>query len=301
MNEMVRCGGCGIRYRSRHEKCPKCRARDPQEVAAQEPAPPAPAPAGGADRRRQIVLGVCGSLLLVALVGGWMFVAPQTDTASAATTLSAPMSRVLKGDNQASLKVPVRVPAEVAFIDSPAAGRRDYAAGNLDGALARFKDQMAAQPKNAEPYSNAGQILVKIGRPGEAVSLLEKAAELDPGRWAYRFNLARAEGLLGNWDKAAFNYAEAVALFPGDYATLFNLGQALHRAGREEEAVGRYREAIKQKPDDASFYLALAVSEDKLGHAAEAASAYRQFASLEPTARQAEAVLSRAKTLEERK
>ena len=104
---------------------------------------------------------------------------------------------------------------------------------------------------------------------------------------------------MGEWDKAALDYAEASKLFPNDYATLFNLGQALHRAGREEEAVAQYRQAIQLKPGDASFYLALATSEDKLGHAADAAAAYRHYLSMEPASRHATAIAARATKLEE--
>jgi tetratricopeptide (TPR) repeat protein len=190
------------------------------------------------------------------------------------------------------------VPSEIAFVDSPAAGHREYDTGSYDAALDHFRAQMEERPSDAEPHSNAGQVLVRLGRTNEALPLLQKAADLDPARWAYRFNLARAEGLLGHWDKAAADYAEAAKLFPGDYATLFNLGQALHRAGREEEAVAQYRQAIEQNPDDSSFYLALGVSEEKLGHHAEAAAAYRHFVSMEPSARQAVAVTARATQLE---
>jgi tetratricopeptide (TPR) repeat protein len=190
-----------------------------------------------------------------------------------------------------------QVPTVIPFVDSPAAGRRDYLTGNYEEALRQFRAQIASEPMNAEPYSNAGQVLVRLGQTREALPLLSKAVDLDPARWAYRFNLARAEGLMGQWDKAAQDYAEASKLFPSDYATLFNLGQALHRAGREDEAVAQYRQAIQLKPEDASFYLALATSEEKLGHAPEAAAAYRRYVSMEPASRHATAITARADQL----
>jgi tetratricopeptide (TPR) repeat protein len=296
MTEAVRCGRCGVRYDGRHEKCPRCGGRSPRPIEAR------------AARREHSPLAARQRLAVAAAVGagaacvalGWIYLVPAASvTATAASSATpAPLVRFLKGDDGSSLKPASRVPTEVAFLDSPAAGRREYDGGNFESALQQFQAQMGAQPANAEPYSNAGQVLVRLGRTTEAVPLLQKAVELDPDRWAYRFNLARAEGLLGQWDKAALDYDEAAKLFPGDYATLFNLGQALHRAGREEEAVAQYRQAIQLKPGDASFYLALAASEDKLGRASEAAEAYRRFLSMEPSARHAEAIAARAKTLE---
>ena len=70
----------------------------------------------------------------------------------------------------------------------------------------------------------------KTGTGQRVYSRAQVELILDPSRWAYRFNLARAEGLMGEWDKAALDYAEASKLFPNDYATLFNLGQALRLA-----------------------------------------------------------------------
>jgi tetratricopeptide (TPR) repeat protein len=298
MTEAVRCGRCGVRYDGRHVKCPRCGAKDP-EIIEVAPSVGVSAQQGS---RRGLAIAAAIVLAAVAVPAGWLWTTSGTiasTTASAsAPSASAPPTRLFRNDDRTSLKPASRVPSEIPFIDSPAAGRREYAEGDYESALRLFESQVAAQPSNAEPYSNAGQVLVRLGRTTEAVPLLRKAAELDPNRWAYRFNLARAEGLLGQWDNAVQDYAEAAKLFPGDYATLFNLGQALHRAGREEDAVARYQQAIRQKPDDSSFYLALGISEEKLGHAAEAAAAYRRFVSMDPSARHAKAVAARAEQLE---
>jgi len=252
--------------------------------------------------RRSLAIMAAIVLAAVAVPAGWLWTTSGTNASTtaiaSAPTASTPPTRLFRNDDGASLKPAARVPSEIPFIDSPAAGRREYAEGDYDAALRLFQSQVDAQPSNAEPYSNAGQVLVRLGRTTEAVPFLKKAAELDPGRWAYRFNLARAEGLLGQWDKAAQDYTEAARLFPNDYATLFNLGQALHRSGREDEAVAQYQQAIQQKPDDSSFYLALGISEEKLGHRAEAAAAYRRFVSMDPSARHAKAIAARADQLE---
>ena len=245
-----------------------------------------------------VTVGMCAVAIVAAL--GWPLIT-SSSTSAAASVASAPAPtpiRLFRTNDAAALRPAAKVPTEVPFVDSPAAGRRDYAEGDYENALRQFRMQIELEPANAEPYSNAGQVLVRMGQTTEAMPLLQKAVELDPERWAYRFNLARAEGLMGQWDKAALDYAEASKLFPNDYATLFNLGQALHRAGREEEAVAQYRQAIQQRPEDPTFYLALGASEDKLGHASEAAAAYRQYVSMDPSARHAAAITARASTLD---
>lgn len=251
-----------------------------------------------ADRRVHLIGGALSLALLAIPSGIWM--ASGTTAAISATSEAepSPLARAFKRETPRRLIGTPVVANEIAFLDSPAAGRREYDAGDYEAALAHFREQMAANPQDAEAHSNAGQVLIRLGRATEALPLLRDASELDPSRWAYRFNLARAEGLLGQWDKAAEDYAAASKLYPGDYATLFNFGQALHRAGREEEAVAQYRLAIQQKPDDSSFYLALGTSEEKLGHRAEAAAAYRRFVEMDPSARQSEAVTAKVKQLE---
>jgi tetratricopeptide (TPR) repeat protein len=190
------------------------------------------------------------------------------------------------------------VAANIPALDPPAAGRVEYHGGNYEAALAHFRGRLEQNPDDAESLSNAGQVLVRLGRPAEALPLLSRAAELDPARWAYRFNLARAEGLLGQWERAAEDYVAAEGLFPNDYATIFNRAQALHMLGREQDAAAQYRRAIELKPDDPTFYLALGMSEEKLGRRAEAAAAYRRFLSLSPSDPQSEKVEARAKALE---
>lgn len=298
MTEAVRCGRCGVLYDGRREKCPRCGGRVPRPIEARGNGP---RPGSKLGPGRVLAVAAALGVVLVAVGGGvWAVSAANDAAASIAAAPPSPLARAFKGDGPRRMIGTPRVPTEIAFLDSPAAGRREYDGGNHEQALTHFRAQIENNPGDAEAHSNAGQVLIRLGRADEALPLLQEAADLDPNRWAYRFNLARAEGLLGRWDKAAQDYTEAARLFPGDYATLFNLGQALHRAGREEEAVAQYRLAIEQKPDDSSFYLALAASEEKLGHAAEAAAAYRRFVEMDPAARQADAVAARAAQLEKK-
>jgi tetratricopeptide (TPR) repeat protein len=216
---------------------------------------------------------------------------------ASASAAPSPLARAFQKEPRGTMG-PARVRADLPFIDSDAAGRQEYDTGDFETALAEFKAQMERDPGDAAARSNAGQVLIRMGRTEEALPFLQEACDLDPSRWAYRFNLARAQGLLGRWASAVEDYGKAATLFPGDYATLFNFAQALHRAGREEEAVAQYRQAIDRKGDDATFYLALGISEEKLGHAAEAATAYRRFVTMDPSAKEAAAVTARARRLE---
>lgn len=311
MSGAVKCGRCGIRYHSRYQKCPRCRARDPRPIeAAAQPRHAAPDPQGRRRPRRQADAGSSGrpatraSLASVAAAGillltGWVW-GPgfSASVASTPTAAASPLAALMKASQPRRTAPRVeRVPAELPFIDAAPAGTLAYSRGELEQALEMFERQILDRPSDAESHSNAAQVLIRLGRPLDALPLLERAVSLDEGRWAYRFNLARCRGLLGDWNGAAVDYREAARLFPGDYATLFNLAQALHRAGQDDAAVGHYREAIAVRPEDATFHLALGTSEERLGHAAQAAAAYRRFLELTPGADEAAAVQARAERL----
>jgi len=292
MTEAVRCGRCGARYGAQRAKCPKCGGSVPRPIQA------ASAPRVGRGTAA-VAGGVAAFAVLVGALWYWGLRQPNLiDTEpSGASPLGAALLR--PSDRQAVVPPPgsASVPAVTPFRESAAEGRQAYAEGNLEEALARFRERIAQSPSDAESLSNAGQVLVRLGRPAEAQPLLAKAVALDPDRWAYRFNLARVFGLLGDWVRAAQEYQEAARVFPDDYATLFNLGQALHRAGQEEAAVAEYRRAVELNPGDATFHLALGISLEKLGRSADAVAAYRRFLEIDPSAREAPAVTARVSQL----
>ncbi|HSK08579.1 MAG TPA: tetratricopeptide repeat protein [Vicinamibacterales bacterium] len=265
-----------------------------------------PGPADSAAVRLAKKGGLAGSVFAVAasavilLLTGTVWGPPSSQNASASPppASSGALAALVRAGQPRNVAVVRQVPRELPFLDPATEGRVAYSGGELEQALRKFEEQIASLPSDAASHSNAGQILVRLGRPADALPFLQKAVALDENRWAYRFNLARCQALIGNWQQAAAEYQAADGLFPNDYATLFNLAQALHRAGQEEAAVERYRQAIAQKADDPSFYLALGTSEERLDHAAEAAAAYRQFLALSPDATEAPAVRERADSLE---
>ena len=291
MSEVVRCGRCGVRYDGRHEKCPRCRSKAPRPVESPGARPSGPTVPWRAVGAVALVFVVTTAAFIWAVQPGDLVTVPVHEG-------TGPLAALVRADSPGPVAATDRVPAELPFVDSALEGRQAYQRGEFDAALARFQDQISLHPSDPSSHSNAGQMLIRMGRPAEALPYLAKAVALDPERWTYRFNLARGHGAVGDWELAAVEYQEAARLFPGDYATLFNLAQALHRAGREEEAVARYREAIELKPEDATFHLALGVSEEKRGLVAEAVAAYGKFLEMDPQAKEAPGVKARIERLQ---
>ncbi len=93
-----------------------------------------------------------------------------------------------------------------------------------------------------------GARFLRDGHPGAAALLLERAAQLAPGRNSIREALGRSYYALGRHDRAAEVFAAIAADVPtNDYAQ-FGLGCALLRLGCPEEACGRLRLAVAMDP-----------------------------------------------------
>jgi tetratricopeptide (TPR) repeat protein len=282
MRQAVICGECGSKVRAERGRCPRCRAL----LAA-----PDPAIAAAASRRLAKIAAGLGSAFLLLTAVLWM----RSDSAPGAPApgpVTDPMA-----SRRASPAAPAAPGAAAAverpFLDPAASASLAFISGDLETALAQYQAAIARNPEDAESYSNLGQVLIKLNRPAEALPQLERAAAILPSRWAYQFNVARAHGLLGQWDAAVEGYRRAQALFPDDYATAFNLGQALHRRGDEAGAVEAYQKAIALEPGDPSFRMALGISYERLEKREEAAAAYREALRLSPDAPDAETVRAR--------
>ncbi|MBI5283519.1 MAG: VWA domain-containing protein [Chloroflexi bacterium] len=106
------------------------------------------------------------------------------------------------------------------------AGNRDYAAGNFDDAIARYKTAQALAPGRPEPYYNAGNAFNGKGEFGQAIEEAHRA--LDAASQDHM--IAAAEYALGNHYAAADRprdardaYLRALLAAPGDDDARHNL------------------------------------------------------------------------------
>jgi tetratricopeptide (TPR) repeat protein len=275
------CESCGAKFRAHRDRCPRCRA----VIVAPDPV----AAAASSRRMMRTTAGFVG-VFLVALGILWMRSDAGDSTPATGNPSAAAAGTQLPTSPAAAPSGPQ--PA-IPFLDPSGSASLAYQAGDYQTALAQFEEAVRKNPTDAESLSNLGQVLVKLGRPVEAIPHLQRATSLNPDRWAYRFNLARALGLLGQWDESIASYRQAQRLFPDDYVTTFNLAMALHKGGHESAAVDQYRRAIELNPDDAAFRMALGISYERLQRPADAVSAYSEYLRLSPAGAEAERVRAR--------
>jgi Flp pilus assembly protein TadD len=237
-----------------------------------------------------------GALLLIVLIAGVgvLYGRSQPPPNRALTTVPS------RSQHATPAAVPVtaeKATIERRFLDHKLAGGAAYTEGDYESAADRYRKAIAENPTDADALNNLGQVLARVGRAAEAIPYLERAGELYPNVWAYRFNLAHAHGQMGDWARAVAGYRAAQELFPDDYVTQFNLAHALHKQGSEEEAIAEYRKAIALAPGEPSFHLSLAVSYENLKRLNDATNSYHQFLEMTPDAPEAQQVKGRIKEL----
>jgi tetratricopeptide (TPR) repeat protein len=284
MSEVIVCPSCGAKVRAKHNRCPRCRAKFDQGTR----------PRIDFNRFAPAAIAI---LIVAGAAAGYAVWRQRSERPIDA----APGPAVQAAEAAAAPVRPrpavERDPASLPSIEPNRAGNAAYGAGDYEGALVAYRQAIEKNPSDAESWSNLGQVLVRLERTVEAVPALERAIQLNGERWAYHFNLARAHGLLGNWDVAVTEYRRAQQLLPEDYAVTFNLGLALRQAGDAAGAAEQLEKATALNPEDASFRLALARTYEQLGRKQDAVAAYQQTLALAPDATEAPVIRSRIDAL----
>ena len=177
-----------------------------------------------------------------------------------------------------------RNPAEAAR--RIAAARRQIAAGRLPEALAEAREAARADPDNIEAHAIWGVAAVELGRFGEAVDPLTRAADKTPAGtvgWAnVTSQLARALSNVGFW-AAAVRCAGAVEqLDPPDAPVRQRIGAAFARVGLIERGLPHLEWAVRATPNWAEAQLELGVAYLSVGRLDEAERAIERAIALSP-------------------
>jgi len=183
-----------------------------------------------------------------------------------------------------------------------------------------FRMALELEPGNQEALAGLGQVQVRRGSYSEAVPLLERATRISTQMVSSFRALGDAYAALGETEKAAVAYRQAVALAPGDMEVRLSLARSLteigeyteaaaictaairmsrgqpaalaviyrqlgevhSRAGKPPEAVSALYKALELAPKDIETARALATSAVRSGLYAEAASALDRVLKMSP-------------------
>ena len=120
-------------------------------------------------------------------------------------------------------------------------------------------------PASWAAYNGLGFCLAKEGKVDEAITLFQKALEIDPYYAVTHFNLGMALAEKGRMDDAIAEYQTALTLDPDNAQAHAKLGEALSQRGQIDEAVSQYGKALEANPYSAMAYndLGLALVQKK--------------------------------------
>src|SRR3954468_5665420 len=123
-------------------------------------------------------------------------------------------------------------------------------AGQLDEAIAEFRESLRLNRDSAPTQYNLGFALSARGRRDEAIAAFEEALRIDPDYAQAHNNLGALLQLAGQSDAALEHYRRAAALRPDNLEAHTNLGQLLSNRGRIVEAVAQFTAALGLNADN---------------------------------------------------
>lgn len=158
----------------------------------------------------------------------------------------------------ASLRETARLPS--LSID-PIEHLREFARrGDLDRVLAELDAELRldpGMPRRIDLWIRSARLLVRLGRPEEAIARFRQALAHDPERSDVRVLLMAELAALGRSDEVLPEYEQLLARMPNDATLRSNHAYALARVGDLEGALREYTRAYELAPDlvQASFGL----------------------------------------------
>ncbi len=112
-----------------------------------------------------------------------------------------------------------------------------------------WTDVVRKYPVSARANGNYGNMLVRLGRAGEALPYLEKAVALHPSRGDHYNNLGHAYAKTGDYEKAVYYYEQAAGRKVSREDIFYtNYCQALMKLGRFDEAMEAGRRLLAADP-----------------------------------------------------
>jgi predicted TPR repeat methyltransferase len=170
--------------------------------------------------------------------------------------------------------------------DHPAAlhfaGVLAHQQGRNDEALALIGRSLEADPGQADWHSNLGIVLKAEGRLDEAVAACDRAIALDPGHANARNNLGTLLKALRRFVEAEAAYRAAIRLNPDHAEAYHNLGSLLVSQRRTLEGIDCFNKATVLSPETKETRRLLALAHCALGERHKAVEIFERWLQEEP-------------------
>jgi predicted O-linked N-acetylglucosamine transferase (SPINDLY family) len=159
---------------------------------------------------------------------------------------------------------------------------RHQQAGNLQTAEQMYRMILGVDPQHADALHMLGVLASQVGRPQEAIALMEQSLAVRPDVPFFHANLGLVYQAVGNLEGAVAQQRRAIELDPQFAEAHNNLGNALREQNKLDDAVAAYREAIRLQPTAVGPANNLAIVLTDYGLLEEAEEVYRRVLELQP-------------------
>ncbi|WP_428641144.1 tetratricopeptide repeat protein [Roseibium sp.] len=148
-----------------------------------------------------------------------------------------------------------------------------HRSGNLEAALAAYKDVLTDNPDHPDGLHFLGLLHFDAGKPENAIILIRKSLEQNPKNAAACNNLGNILKLSDRSDEALEAYVRAVEIEPRHQEAWKNISVMLEGATNNDDLLPILREIVRLDPDNANAWHNFGLSLMLAGHREEAADA----------------------------
>ncbi|HXQ81665.1 MAG TPA: tetratricopeptide repeat protein [Opitutaceae bacterium] len=143
----------------------------------------------------------------------------------------------------------LRIKGDIASVHNNLGGILRTMPGGSDEAFAHIQEALRLLPDFAEAHNNLGVWYGDRGDSGNAIAQYGEALRLKPDYAEAHNNLGSVLAANGRLDEAIGHFQEALRLLPGFAEAHNNLGNAwLSTPGRLNDAIAQYQEALRSRP-----------------------------------------------------
>ena len=156
--------------------------------------------------------------------------------------------------------------------------------GKPDEAYSHFQAAAEINPNDPMSHSNLGAYLQEHGKLSEAMAQYDRTISLtsDAGLLAATYaNLGAAYCKLGEDERARDSYDQALRLNPNQSSAYLGLGELLEKQNQMDDAIRNYSRSVDLLPTDTGLLL-LGHALERAGRRPEALAAYQAALKLSP-------------------
>ena len=163
-------------------------------------------------------------------------------------------------------------------------GQEFYDKGDLNKAIAEWRETVRLAPTNAKAHHLLGLALGDHGAREEAIDMLQASLRLDPHNAMAHVHLARTLEANSDIQEAVVAYRKALQLVPTSSYIHDRLGHIFAAQGKHQAAADEWQQAIALDPDYAYTHANLGEAFESLGQKTQALAAYERAVELDPQA-----------------